>query len=94
MALHCTALHCTTFYYTILRQVVQLAAYGKPDLTSAARDIDALPSLRAAQTAAVLEVPYTGMTLGIDIGDAKGADAFPNPAHCNEFGGIHPRNKT
>ena len=72
--------------------VVQLAAYANPVGSGSA-----LPMLRAAQAAGALSQPHTGLAYPIDIGDAdvqQGGKAYPNPGGCNEFGGIHPRNKT
>ena len=77
----------TLFDVRFTALVVQLAAWGNPDLSSDSRTHEASPALRHAQAQAVLNLSHAGLTLGIDIGDdARGKDAYPNPGHCHEFG--------
>ena len=68
--------------------VVQLAAYPDP-----VGNGNALPELREAQEGGALSQPHTGLAFAIDLGDDI-RKKYPNPGNCNEFGGIHPRNKT
>lgn len=70
--------------------IVQLAAYGSPDVLPALRSADALPILREAQYS-VLELSNTAVAIAADIGNTKNSSFYP---HCNYVGGIHPRNKT
>ena len=78
----------TLFNVSFTAVVVQLAAYTNPVGNGAA-----LPDLRAAQQAGAASQPHTGLAYPIDLGDDI-RNHYPNRAGCNEFGGIHPRNKT
>jgi hypothetical protein len=75
--------------------IVQLAAYGSPDVLPALRSADALPILREAQYS-VLALPTTAVAIAADIGNVVNSSGAP--PYCLHpvwyVGGIHPRNKT
>jgi sialate O-acetylesterase len=70
--------------------VVQLAAYGGTDSTSADRDMDSVVRLRFDQLSA-LQLDRTGVAVAVDLGDDGKLPWTPPTAR---HGGIHPRNKT
>lgn len=70
--------------------VVQLAAYGGTDSTSAERTADSVVQLRFDQLSA-LKLNQTGIAVAVDLGDDGKLPWTPPTAR---HGGIHPRNKT
>lgn len=67
--------------------IVQLAAYGDSDQSSAQRTGDALPALRNAQLS-VLSLPSSGIVVAVDLGD-DGTTIPIEYSYCNYRGMWH-----